>query len=84
MRTITNAYKIHCLNTANGKSRSGGNDTFYETYGEAKQAAELYASRNSNPAAMVIYRAIELVEPVERPTISRRILGDGTIETDAI
>lgn len=76
---IERLFKIHCLNTAQGKSRSGGNDTFYPTYNEARQAAESYASRCSNPSSMVIYKAIEVVEPAPQPTISRRISEEGHV-----
>lgn len=77
---IKNVYKIHALSTAQGLATApNGNNTFYSTYGEAKRAAEDYASRGSNPAAMVIYQAVEVVEPAPHPTISRAVKGDGRV-----
>ena len=78
---IKNCYKIHALSTANGVATApNGNNTFYETYGEAKAAAESYASRGDKPASMVIYRAIEVVSPAPCPTVSRQVRGDGSVE----
>lgn len=61
-------YKIHCLNVAQGLSRSANNDTFYETYEEALEQARSYVDapgcRNNS---MVIYKAHVLVRPAQAP-----------------
>ncbi len=60
-------YKIHGLNTANGLSRSAGNDTFYETEDAALEAARSYVARGSCSDSMVIYKAHVLVRRSHPP-----------------
>ena len=72
-------YKIHGLNTANGMSRSAGNDTFYETYDEALRAAQSYVGCPTCTEAMIIYKAHVLVRRSRPPIEIRTITKDGVV-----
>ncbi len=60
-------YKIHVINTANGLSRSAGNDTFYETEEEALQRAQDYVGQTVKNLEMVVYKAEYVVRRVHAP-----------------
>ncbi|KKL50808.1 hypothetical protein LCGC14_2301770 [marine sediment metagenome] len=60
-------YKIHCLNVAQGLSRSANNDTFYETYEQALEQARSYVDHDRSSDSMVIYKAHVLVRPAQAP-----------------
>ena len=60
-------YKIHSLPTAQSGPKDRSNDRFYPDLDSALKLAEHYASRSSNPQAMVIYKAIKIVRPAARP-----------------
>lgn len=60
-------YKIHCLNVANGISRSAGNDTFYATEEQALEQARQYVNYDHGNNEMIVYRAAFLVRRIEAP-----------------
>lgn len=62
-------YKIHSLRTAKKGGKNQGNDVFYDTEAEAIKRAEGYATRSGTPQIMVIYKAIKIVRPADRPAV---------------
>ena len=70
-------YKIHCLNVAQGLSRSANNDTFYETYEQALEQARHYVDSKIGNDSMVIYKAHVLVRPAQAPVEVLSISKDG-------
>ncbi len=70
-------YKIHCLNVAQGLSRSANNDTFYETYDQALEQARGYVECNGGNDQMVIYKAHVLIRSAQAPVEVLSINRDG-------
>ncbi len=66
MRTM---YKLHGVDTVEGLVRSANTSKFYETYGDALDAAKALVSRASNPpSGIVIFQSIAVVH-LETPPI---------------
>ncbi len=77
--TIKLMFKIHGLNTAQGMSRSAGNDTFYDTEEQALTAARSYVSLLGCRDSMVIYKAHVLVRRSHPPIEVLSISHDGEV-----
>jgi hypothetical protein len=73
MRKPRFMYKIHCFTVADGMSKSAGNNTFYETYEEAVDAARSYCADGYSNDDYVIYKAVARVKATYPPVEVTRI-----------
>ncbi len=68
-------YKIHGVETVEGRSRSANTDKFYETYQDAMNAARNCVARSGKD--IVIFRAYKVVGPTLPVVIEHDVhLGD--------
>ena len=73
--TLKYGYKIHGIDTVEGRNKSAKTSKFYETYQDALRAARNCVVRSS--CEIVIFRAFKVVGPVQPTIVEHNVrLGD--------